>query len=86
MYKAWLAPYQFERPFALPPNTPANIVKAYRDAWNATMADEAFLADARQAKLEIRSVTGETTEKLVKELLAMPASAKQSLSFLVTGS
>jgi hypothetical protein len=48
-----------------------------------TLKDPELLAEAKKSKLVITPVSGEKTEKLVDEILTMPAEAKKSLSFLV---
>jgi tripartite-type tricarboxylate transporter receptor subunit TctC len=55
------------RPFVAPPNIPADRVKALRDAFMATMSDPEFLAEAKQAELEITPVSGEEVQQLVAE-------------------
>jgi hypothetical protein len=47
------------------------------------LKDKALLAEAEKTKLTITYVSGEKTEKLVDEILNMPADAKKSLTFLV---
>lgn len=60
------------RPYVAPPGVPADRVKALREAFNAMMKDPEFLAEADKAKLEIELVTGETVEKIVARVTAMP--------------
>lgn len=45
--------------FAAPPGVPAERVKALRDAFNATMKDNEFLAEAAKIKIDISPATGE---------------------------
>jgi hypothetical protein len=48
------------------------------------LKNHGFLArEAKKSKLVITPVSGDKTEKLVDEILTMPAEAKKSLSFLV---
>lgn len=61
------------RPFFFPPDVPAARVTALRRAFDATMKDPAFLAEADKAKLEVDPMTGEEVERLVKEAAATPA-------------
>ena len=56
------------RPYAAPPNMPADRVQALRAAFDATMKDPAFLSEAKQTDLEVRPVSGEDMQKLVAEL------------------
>jgi tripartite-type tricarboxylate transporter receptor subunit TctC len=60
------------RPFAAPPGVPADRVKALRDAFDATMKDPAFLAEAKKLNLEVRPVSGADVEKLIKDVYASP--------------
>jgi tripartite-type tricarboxylate transporter receptor subunit TctC len=60
------------RPFIAPPNLPAATVKMLRDAFNATMKDPEFLADAKKQKLDVEPEDGEHLEALVKKIYATP--------------
>jgi hypothetical protein len=84
MFKAWMGPYRFERPLALPPGTPKPYVDALRKAFNETMKDPEFLAEAEKAKLFLEPVTGEEIVKAVADIRAISPKAKEGLQFLVT--
>jgi tripartite-type tricarboxylate transporter receptor subunit TctC len=56
------------RPYALPPNVPADRAQALRRAFMATMADPDFLAEVERAKFEITAVSGERIQDLVREI------------------
>jgi tripartite-type tricarboxylate transporter receptor subunit TctC len=58
------------RPLAAPPNVPPDRVKALRRAFDATMRDESFLAEAERLKVDIDPMTGEETEAAVRQVLA----------------
>ena len=60
------------RPFFLPPDVPAARVAALRRAFDATMKDAAFLAEAQKSKLEIDAMTGEELAAFVAKLAATP--------------
>ena len=60
------------RPVLAPPGVPADRVKALRDAFDATMKDPGFLADADKGKWEINPVKGEDIEKLMARIYATP--------------
>jgi tripartite-type tricarboxylate transporter receptor subunit TctC len=60
------------RPYAAPPGLPEERVRALRDAFDATVKDPAFLADAKQTDLEVRPVAGAEVQKLVAELYRSP--------------
>ena len=51
---------------------PQDRIDALRTAFTATMHDREFLADAAKAKFEIRPVTGEAIQNLVREIYATP--------------
>jgi tripartite-type tricarboxylate transporter receptor subunit TctC len=85
-FEAWLAPYRFQRPLALPPGASPEMLKAWRDAFQQTMQDPAFVADMDQAKLYLRPVSGEEIDRAVAEISNISPKAKQSLQFLVVGS
>jgi tripartite-type tricarboxylate transporter receptor subunit TctC len=61
------------RPYAAPPNLPADRVAVLRSAFMDTMKDKDFVAEADKTELEINPVSGEDVEKLVKEIYATPA-------------
>jgi tripartite-type tricarboxylate transporter receptor subunit TctC len=63
------------RPFATPPGVPAARVAVLRDAFDATMQDPNFLAEARTADLDVRPVAGTAVETLIKEIYASPPQA-----------
>ena len=60
------------RPFLAPPGVPAERLAALRKAFDATMADKAFLAEAEKLKLEITPVRGEAVQALVAEVYRTP--------------
>ena len=60
------------RPFAAPPGVPADRKVALRRAFDATLKDPAFLAEAEKLKLEVSPVSGEDVDRLVAELYATP--------------
>jgi tripartite-type tricarboxylate transporter receptor subunit TctC len=60
------------RPFLAPPRVPADRVKALRDAFDATMKDKAYLAEAAKQKLEINPVRGERINQLLDSVYSRP--------------
>ena len=83
IYRAWESQMDFQRPFTVAPGTPTERLAILRTALAQTLKDPELLAEAKKSKLIITAVSGEKTEKLVDEVLSMPAEAKESLSFLV---
>jgi tripartite-type tricarboxylate transporter receptor subunit TctC len=60
------------RPYGAPPNVPPERVEALRRAFDATMSDPEFLADAERARLEITPMTGEEAQRLIAEAYKTP--------------
>ncbi len=60
------------RPFMAGPGVPAERVAALRAAFDATMKDPAFLADAEKGKMDIDPVSGQEVQDLVAELYKTP--------------
>jgi tripartite-type tricarboxylate transporter receptor subunit TctC len=63
---------EFGRPFFLPPNVPARRVDALRRAFDETMKDPAYLAEAEKLKLDIDPLTGEQVASLVEQVMSTP--------------
>lgn len=61
------------RPFAMPPGTPAPLVAALRKAFDQTMADEAFLAEADKVAMEVDPVGGADMQRLIAAAFDTPA-------------
>jgi len=67
-----LASGQLGRPMMGTPGTPADRVKMLRDAFNATMKDQEFLADIDKRQFDLDPVPGEELEKIVKDVMSQP--------------
>ncbi len=83
MYQAWIATYEFQRPFSVPPGTPKERLSILRKAFAATMTDPEFLSEAEKSKLDVTYVTPEQIATYVEQIMAMTPKAKESLQFLV---
>ena len=70
--KLMVARLEFGRPFFLPPGVPADRVVALRAAFDATVKDPAFLAEAAKEKLDIDPLSGEQVQTLVEEVAHTP--------------
>jgi tripartite-type tricarboxylate transporter receptor subunit TctC len=66
--KLVFATQEMGRPYAAPPGVPAARLTALRRAFDATMKDPDFLAQARKRRLEIDAITGEEITGLMEEL------------------
>lgn len=60
------------RPHMFPPEVPKYLVTALRRAFDATMKDPTFLAEAKKMKLEIDALTGEEMDTKVRAAYAAP--------------
>ena len=60
------------RPVAAPPGVPADRVELLRRAFDATMKDPVFLAEAEKLHAEIDPLTGEEVQDIVTAVLATP--------------
>ena len=58
--------------FAAPPDIPADRAEALRKAFDATMKDAEFLADAKKLNIEIAPVSADRLDGLVKKLYQTP--------------
>jgi tripartite-type tricarboxylate transporter receptor subunit TctC len=64
--------FAMSRPLALPPDVPQDRVNALRRAFDDTMKDPLFLADAKKIGLDLDPVSGVEIQKLVEEIQATP--------------
>ena len=60
------------RPWLAPPGVPADRVQALRRGFDATMKDEAFLADAKKRNFIVEATTGEHVEAVLRKVAAFP--------------
>jgi hypothetical protein len=68
-----LARLEYGRPFFLPPNVPPARVEALRRAFDATMKDPAYLAEADRLKVDVEPLSGEQVAALVEQVCRTPA-------------
>jgi len=70
--KLFLTAQEMARPFAAPPGIPADRKAALVAAFDATMKDPEFLAEAEKLGFEVDPVLGEKMQKIVEKVLATP--------------
>jgi len=66
------------RPLAAPPQVPPTRVAALRRAFERTLRDPEFLAEAEKLALEIDLVTGETLQSMVEAMFRSPREAVEA--------
>ena len=65
------------RPYLMPPGTPAHMVAIMRRAFNDTMKDPMFLADAKKSLMEVDPMTGEEMQRAITDAFATPKALLQ---------
>src|SRR5262245_20630124 len=70
-------------PFAAPPGVPADRLTALRRAFDATLADGEFRADADKAQLEIEPLTAAEIETLLAKAYSAPRAIVQKAAALI---
>jgi tripartite-type tricarboxylate transporter receptor subunit TctC len=71
------------RPFVAPPGMPADRAKMLQDAFNATMKDADFIADAEKQNLEVEPQTGDQLQALIGELYGTPQAVREKIGDLI---
>src|SRR5499426_1639523 len=70
--KLVIARLEYGRPFFMPPNVPPERVAAVRRAFDATMKDPAYLAEAEKLKIDVDPLSGEEVAALVEQVTRTP--------------
>jgi tripartite-type tricarboxylate transporter receptor subunit TctC len=71
-FRLAVLPGEFGRPFVAPPGVPADRIQALRTAFDETMKDPGFVADATKAKMIIDPLDGGQIQALLDEAYAAP--------------
>jgi tripartite-type tricarboxylate transporter receptor subunit TctC len=71
------------RPFVAPPDLPAERLAMLRTAFNATMKDPEFTADAKRSKLDLEPEDGEHLAALINKIYATPKPIIERVSRLI---
>jgi tripartite-type tricarboxylate transporter receptor subunit TctC len=84
--KLAIARQNMARPYVAPPGLPPERLAALRSAFDATMVDAEFLADARRANLEVRPTSGPEVDTLIAQVYATsPDIVKRAAEFMKEG-
>lgn len=71
------------RPFVAPPDLPPERLKMLREAFDATMKDPEFIADAKKTGLDLDPETGEHLATLINKIYATPKAIVERVSNLI---
>jgi tripartite-type tricarboxylate transporter receptor subunit TctC len=66
LLELYFGPNEMGRPYVGPPGVPKDRLNAIRRAFDATMKDPAYLAEAKSQKMSVDPMTGEEMEALIK--------------------
>ena len=77
------APQAMGRPFLAPPDVPKDRVAALRRAFEATLKDPDFIADAERTGLEIQFVSGNDVDRVLSNAYATPTALVQRANALL---
>ena len=70
--KVFLYGQEMARPFAAPPDVPADRKAALREAFEKMLKDPEFLAEIKKLNLDLNPISGAAIDKMLKELYATP--------------
>jgi len=82
--KLILAAQEMARPFAAPPGIPADRKAALVKAFDLTMKDPEFLADAKKLNIDVNPVGAKALDELLAELYATPKDVVKKASEAIT--
>lgn len=77
---------EFGRPYAAPPDVPAATVAALRRAFDATMNDPAFRADAAKRRLDLDPIDGQEIQRLIDDLYKTPSAVVERVKAILAQS
>jgi tripartite-type tricarboxylate transporter receptor subunit TctC len=80
----FLAAQEMARPFIAPPGIPEDRKAALRTAFDDTMKDPEYLADAQRLKIEVNPVSGQEIDRMLAELYATPKEIFHKASQAIT--
>ena len=78
-------PYALSRPYAAPPEVPADRAQALQSAFLSAHKDRTYLAEAEKLKLDVSPIGADEIEALVEKIAATPKDQLQSIDKLIQG-
>jgi tripartite-type tricarboxylate transporter receptor subunit TctC len=76
-------PYALSRPYAAPPEVPADRALALQQAFMATQKDPAYLADAEKVGIEISPINAAEIQKLIGQIAKTPPDQLRRIEHLL---
>ncbi len=76
-------PYALSRPYAAPPDVPADRAKALQDAFMATHKDPAYLAEAEKTGIEVSPIGSDEIRRLIDKIAKTPADQLKRIEKLI---
>jgi tripartite-type tricarboxylate transporter receptor subunit TctC len=84
--KLAIARQNMARPYVAPPGLPPERLGALRMAFDATMVDPDFLADAKRANLDVRPTGGAEADAMIAQVYSTPPDiVKRAAEFMREG-
>lgn len=77
------AKFALARPFVLPPDTPPDRVAALRAAYEATLKDPGFLADAKRIGFEVTPIDGDRMTTMIHAIQTTPQQTIERLRAII---
>lgn len=77
------APTAVGRPLFTPPGVPADRLAALRKAFDATMTDPAFIAEAKASQLDLNPMSGAQLQKVVEDIVSTPPAVVERLKTIL---
>jgi hypothetical protein len=74
---------EFGRPFIAPPGVPAEVVQILRDAFEDTMSDPEFRADAEKRSLDLEITRGIEIQSLIEKIYKTPPAVVERVKKIV---
>jgi tripartite-type tricarboxylate transporter receptor subunit TctC len=74
---------EFGRPFIAPPGVPDGVVQILRDAFEDTMSDPEFRADAQKRQLDLEITKGSEIQSLVEKIYKSPPAVVERVKKIV---
>jgi tripartite-type tricarboxylate transporter receptor subunit TctC len=86
MFRLYTASEEIGRPYVAPPDVPADRTEALRRAFDATLRDADFIADAEKTNMEVDPLTGEEMHALLRDVYATDKKVVEQVRELVNRS